>query len=505
MNKSKTVQHLLIFLMFLSPYYVWADLSETQNINQSSPFSTSVAGQICSLIDKGSVSFPIGSSIEKTESGGELFKFYKNTQCHPVWSEENDINPQAVSLIYTIVGSSGEGFDIYDPVYNLKSILNLMELIKSDATHKNNPVAFAQLDILLTDAYLMLGKHLYYGLLPRETVIEKWFIPKKKPINMGLRLEDSLREGNIQASLEELSPSHLGYKALKKLLIAYRKIQSEEGSKEINASDETVKPNSGVEEQITMIRLNMERWRWIPEEKDSTYILVNIPDFSLSVIKDDKTVLKMKAIVGKDKRHTPILNGNIKYIVVNPYWNVPITILREDIFPKVRKDINYLKKERIKIFKYNDSTNKREVSPYSINWKEANADSFPYRLRQDTGAKNALGRLKFIFPNSGDIYIHDTPSKHLFNKEVRTFSSGCIRIEEPLKFAQYLLQNDDNIWGDKDVSTLIKRGNNKYIFLFKPVKVRIHYWTVWVEDDGIANFRDDVYGYDKDLAKILGW
>lgn len=265
------------------------------------------------------------------------------------------------------------------------------------------------------------------------------------------------------------------------------------------------KLNISVQEKITAIRLNMERWRVIPEEMENPYISVNIPDFSLSVIEDNKTVLSMKAIVGREGRETPIFNAKIQYIVVNPYWHVPITILREDIIPKVRKDIRYLKKERIKIFKNGDYAEKKAINPLKINWKKADADTFPYVLRQDPGPKNVLGRLKFIFPNPEDIYIHDTPIKSLFDKNIRTFSSGCIRIQEPVKLARYLLKNDGNIGGYENIAALIVKSHNKTIPLSTSVKVRIHYWTVWVDDEGMANFRNDVYGHDEDLAESLGW
>ncbi len=263
------------------------------------------------------------------------------------------------------------------------------------------------------------------------------------------------------------------------------------------------KLNISVKEKITAIAINMERWLTMPEESENFYISVNIPDFTLSVVDDDKTVFSMKAIVGKKGRETPIFNDQLEYIVVNPYWYVPITILREDILPKVRKDIRYLKKERIKIFRKGDYAAKKGINPLKINWKKVNANTFPYVLRQNTGAKNALGHLKFIFPNPDDIYIHDTPIKSLFEKNIRAFSSGCIRIEEPLKLAHYLLKNDRNAWGDKNIENLIARGGNKKISLSKPVQVRINYWTVWMDDEGVANFRDDVYGYDRDLAVIL--
>lgn len=268
-------------------------------------------------------------------------------------------------------------------------------------------------------------------------------------------------------------------------------------------SDTLAKLNISVKEKITAIGINMERWLVMPEESDNFYISVNIPDFTLSVVDDDKTVFSMKAIVGKKGRETPIFNDQMEYIVVNPYWYVPITIFREDILPKVRKDVRYLKKERIKIFRKGDYAAKKAINPLKINWKKVNANTFPYVLRQDIGAKNALGHLKFIFPNPDDIYIHDTPIKSLFEKNIRAFSSGCIRIQEPHKLAYYLLKNDGNVWGDKNIENLIARGGNKNISLSKPVKVRISYWTVWVDDEGVANFRDDVYGYDRDLAVIL--
>lgn len=561
MRKGKIVQVLALFLIFLSTPYVWADLADTSILKPTTSLSASVRTEICRALDEGSASFRIGSRTETTAAGEDLLQFYKKTQCNPVWSNEKNINSQAILLIYAIKSSSGDGLNIYDPIYNFKSILALMDLIRSDASSKNNPIVFAQLDILLTDAYMMLGKHLYYGLLPREAVPEKWSIAKKASLDIGLRLEKALQEKNVQASLEQLSPSSQGYKSLKKTMVKYLKIEESGGWKQLtttypntnniepyfvdelkerlrvegdlsadknssetylnavknfqkrhgiqpdgNLGNETLsKLNSTVEEKITAIRLNMERWRWIPEKRENSYISVNIPDFSLSVINDDKTVLRMKAIVGKEGRETPIINADMKTIVVNPYWRVPITILREDIIPKVRKDVRYLKKERIKIFKNGDYPEKKAINPLKINWKKANANTFPYFLRQDPGIKNVLGHLKFIFPNPDDIYIHDTPVKSLFEKNIRTFSSGCIRIQEPIKLARYLLKNDGNIWGYRNIDTLIARRSNKNIPLSKSVKVRISYWTVWVDDDGIANFRDDVYGYDEDLAEILGW
>lgn len=263
--------------------------------------------------------------------------------------------------------------------------------------------------------------------------------------------------------------------------------------------------NMSVEEKILSIRLNMERWRWMPSEMESSYISVNIPDFSLRVVENNESVLQMKTVVGKDERPTPIFNAMMSYIVINPYWSVPPTIVREDLVPAARKNISYFTKNNIRIFKNGGNGDKNEINPSSIDWKHINANAYPYSFRQDAGDKNALGRIKFIFPNPFDVYIHDTPHKNLFDRHERNFSSGCIRIQSPVKLANYLLDRETNGSSERNVSALIAANKNKTIPLSKKMKVYINYWTVWGDDEGNAQFRDDLYGYDEELAEILGW
>lgn len=550
------VQSFSFLLMLMAPVFLCAQMPQQK---PPSSLSASISSEICSALEAGDASFRIDSWTETTEAGEELRRFYTDAQCRPVWSNGQGVEAQALYLLHAIQQAEGEGLESSDPVYNLASIWSLMGLIKSDVSYKNNPAVLAQLDILLTDAYLMLGKHLYHGVLSREDAPERWKIAAKKPLDMGKRLRQALWENTLYESLEQLSPSLQGYQALKKTLLRYIGIKEAGGWKRIesftvdprevehyflndlkerlraegdlSAEDDSAegyqravmnfqqrhgikadgkvgsetlsKLNISVEEKIAAIRLNMERWRWMPENMDGLYVSVNIPDFSLSVINDDMTVMNMRAILGKEERPTTIFNAKMTYIVVNPYWRVPKTILREDIIPKVRKNIRYLKKERLRIFKYADESGQRAISPSSINWKNADADTFPYYIRQDAGGKNVLGRLKFIFPNPYDIYIHDTPDKHLFERPERIFSSGCIRIEEPIRLANYLLENDGN---DANIADLIARGKNKNVYLSKPVKVYINYWTAWEEEEaGTVHFRNDLYGYDRELAEILGW
>lgn len=547
----KIVIKIFLFLLFVFNSYLVADEFETQKSKLQDFFSSSVSSEIYHAFDDNITYFKIGTQIETTGAGVELLQFYKDGQYLPVWSSENIISPQAFNLINYINHSDEDGLDINNPSYHFQSILKLINFIQLDTSAKNNSILLAQLDILLTDAYIMLAKHLYYGLVAPESASGVWKNTKKKSINIGFYLREALHNNNLKESLEQLLPSSHGYNELKKIMVKYLQIKEAGGWKKIEPSylndlkerlkaegdfsaDENssetyadaiknfqsrhgLKPdgiigsktlsklNITVEDKISSIRLNLERWREGAEGIENFYILVNIPDFSLSVIRDNKTVLSMKAILGRVERPTPVFSANMSYIVINPYWRVPSTILREDIIPKIRKDIGYLKKEKIKIFKAGDSVEENEINPMTINWEKVNASLFPYILRQDTGAKNTLGRFKFIFPNSYDIYIHDTPARNLFDQNVRLLSSGCIRIQAPNELANYLLENDGNYLDAKNIVNLIASSSNKKISFGKSVKVHINYWTVWADDDGIANFRDDVYGHDSNLAKILGW
>ncbi|MDD2949490.1 MAG: L,D-transpeptidase family protein [Sulfuricurvum sp.] len=540
------------FFLFFSSIYVWADVSAVSDVQPASSFSSSVAAEICQSLKNTNPSFQIGSQSEMTSTGETLRSFYKDSQCSPVWSHENSIDSDAILLVYALRDSQYEGLNSSDPRYNLESLIALINTIQSDAAAKNNPKIFAKLDVLLSDAYFVLGKDLYYGLTPRKTVTGQWKIDPKKSLNLPLYLENALANNTLEESIKDLSPSESGYHALKNLLLKYYKLQEAGGWKEVASSDtpEEIKErlriegylgadedsengyldalknfqkhhgikadgvignetlsrlNVSVEEKILSIRLNMERWRWMPAEMEDSYISVNIPDFSLRVIENNESVVQMKAVVGKDERPTPIFNAMMSYIVINPYWSVPPTIVREDLVPAARKNISYFKKNNIRIFKNGSNDVKNEIDPSSIDWKHINANASPYVFRQDSGDKNALGRIKFIFPNPYDVYIHDTPHKNLFERHERNFSSGCIRIQEPVKLANYLLNREINGSADRNVSALIAANKKKTIPLSKKIRVYINYWTAWVNDEGNAEFRDDLYGYDGELADILGW
>jgi murein L,D-transpeptidase YcbB/YkuD len=246
--------------------------------------------------------------------------------------------------------------------------------------------------------------------------------------------------------------------------------------------------------RLQQIRINMQRWEQLSPQLGDRYIMINIPEYQLHLIDDNREVLTMKVVVGKPARQTPQLMSTINRIIFNPKWNVPEMIAKNDIIPKVIEDPSYLNTNGIRIFN-SDQTDSYEISKYDVNWEDARENGFPYHFRQDPGMKNALGLVKFEFPNSYNVYLHDTPAKALFSNTKRDFSSGCIRLEKPFALVDYLTANDDRMDGDKIKDTLGSRKTT-YFRVDAPLPIVITYLTTWVDDQGYAHFADDIYHLD---------
>ena len=245
-------------------------------------------------------------------------------------------------------------------------------------------------------------------------------------------------------------------------------------------------------ERIRILALNAQRLRLWPVENDSVMI-VNIPGYGLSLWLDNEHVLESKVIVGRPSRRTPLMTSKIASVVFNPYWNVPISIMRKDILPKASRDRGYLYRNDFAVIR--SWTSSEQIPIHTIDWRIVNAKSFPYRLRQKPGKKNALGKVKFNIPNNNSIYLHDTPAKKLFDKEVRAFSSGCIRVEHANDLATILLTYSGV--PELRVNELKAKTKTKTIGLSNQVEIHVIYQTAWVDNQGLVNFREDVYSYDK--------
>jgi murein L,D-transpeptidase YcbB/YkuD len=250
--------------------------------------------------------------------------------------------------------------------------------------------------------------------------------------------------------------------------------------------------NVSVADRIDQMRVNLERARWVLHEVKGDLVLVNVAGFEVAYFRDDEPVWTSKVIVGRPYRETPIFKSLITYVVFNPTWTIPPTILVKDKLPVIKRDPGYLKRNHIRVI----DARGREVDPYSVNWSQYGAGRLPpYQLRQDPGEDNALGLVKIMFPNPHMVYLHDTPAKSLFEKDERTFSSGCIRVEKAFELAELVL-NDPARWTQQTMAEVVATKKMQTVNLNQPVPVLILYWTAQPRPDGQVIFRNDVYGRD---------
>ena len=489
-----------------------------------------------------------------------LFDFYLHRKIKPVWVTKDGLSNKAEVFIKTIIEADHEGLN--SATYHRDDILTLLADIELNSVlDAFEPAKFAELELLLTDAFFSYGFHLSEGMVEPNSNNFDWHIKKPKK-NLLKILQTSLHNEKLEELVDILQPHHSGYLRLKSALLKYQSIKSSGGWHKVPAGsklrkgdagkriaalrsrliisgdladskngneeyfDETLEDgvkkyqarnglkidgvagsntisalNISVEDCIEKIKLNMERWRWLPQDLGERYILVNTANFELDIIENGQTVTSTRAIVGKKKRPTPALSRKITYMELNPYWNIPHKIALNDILPCIKKDPKYLKDKSIRIFE-NWKNGAKEINPESIDWDMVTKENFVYKLRQDPTNSNALGRVKFIFPNEFSIYLHDTPARELFSKTKRTFSSGCIRIEKPMELAAYLL-TDNSKWTYEKLTAAVNSKKTRSILLSDPINIHILYWTAWVDKDGIVNFRDDIYGRDRQLNIVL--
>jgi murein L,D-transpeptidase YcbB/YkuD len=258
--------------------------------------------------------------------------------------------------------------------------------------------------------------------------------------------------------------------------------------------------NVPIQARINQVILNMERWRWLPKKFEPDYLLVNIPEYRLRVFEQGKQALTMRVIVGKTLTATPIFSDKMEYVVLSPYWNVPFSIIDKELRPKLAADpqgtLDRLDMEVVKGYGRKATI----IDPTTIDWANLTPETFKYTLRRRPGPKNDLGEVKFIFPNSNDIYLHDTPHNELFSETKRNFSHGCVRVEQPVQLATYLLRDNPN-WDQTAIQDTIAERKEKYVTLKEKLPVYLVYLTAWADADGHPHFRDDIYGHDKALAK----
>ncbi|MFZ5764999.1 MAG: L,D-transpeptidase family protein [Thermodesulfobacteriota bacterium] len=481
-----------------------------------------------------------------------LRDFYQARHFLPAWSTNGRTGKASRDLVDAIRQSDSHG--LVPEHYHLLAIETMLATL-ADAPSIEQ---LASLDLLLTDAFLVLGSHFFKGRINPATIDPEWQVRRDNgDLTQILRL--ALANGNVKNALEELLPKNQIYAGLRRALARYRqmaaagewsaipagpKLASGDNGprvaalrRRLAAEDETITPegdifdgglaaavrrfqarhgldtdavvgrntltalNIGAEERLHQIELNLERWRWLPRELGQRHIIVNIAGFELTLMENDRSVLSMRVVVGKPYRRTPVFSGAVSTIVLNPTWEVPASIAAQDLLPKIKKDPGFLAKNGYRLFRGWNSGSE-EVNPATVNWRAVRDNTFPFRLRQEPGPLNALGRVKFLFPNPHDVYLHDTPSRSLFSRDMRTFSSGCIRLEKPLELAVHLLRGTP-LADRKILDEALASGKTQSIRLTEKVQVHLLYWTAWADDDNTVHFRGDIYDRDRTLWQAM--
>ena len=493
---------------------------------------------------------------EQIYSSALVENFYKARNYQPAWSQDGHLL-QTEALIMAIEEAYGDG--LTPDYYHLGPIRSLVDKVRKEASP--DPARLADLDIILTDAFLTLGCHLSAGCVNPVTIEAEWFA-KRGSVDVASVLEQALRKKQIREELMRLRPIQGSYENLRRVLARYREISLKgewplvsggsllkegststrvvelrkrlsisgdlvaDASKEGDFFDEKLKQslivfqkrhglmadgvlgpaavnalNVPLTSRIRQIELNMERLRWILGNVEQRSIVVNIANFQLDVMENGKSILSMKVVVGKPYWRTPVFTAKMTYVVVNPSWNVPDRIARQELLKKIKNNPHYLAEQNIKVLK-GWAPREEEIDPETIDWSEVTPKTLTYHFRQEPGPLNPLGRLKFMFPNTFDVYLHDTPAKRLFSENIRTFSHGCTRIEKPLELGEYVLRNNPE-WTQEMLLAAIAQDTERKILISRPLNVHFLYLTAWVDERGTLQFRNDIYGRDKSLDEAL--
>lgn len=488
-------------------------------------------------------------------AGGSVDQFYKDRGYSAAWLEDGRLTRGGRELIEAVETAASHGLN--PAAYHLDRLRDL----------KTGPVSdqeAAAADVLLTDAFMRLSHDISVGRID-PSLVEADQLASPETQDPARLLGDALDRGSVKAAIADLAPDHEQYQRLLKLRDRYADLAgnaerwtpiSGEGLIEAGDSDprvieirqrfdalsglDGVAPapaplgeadvydaalqdrvkafqrsqaleddgvlgprtieamNRGPKERLQAIEMNLERWRWLPDDLGERHVLVNVPQFTAYAYEDGEAEWSMPVIVGDRGHRTPLFSDEIEYMVVNPRWYVPKSIAVNEKLPQLRSNPGRF--ERLDYTIYN--SNGQRVSPYNVNWWNYSAGNFPFRIVQQPGEQNALGTVKFIFPNDMSIYLHDTDAKSLFDKGDRALSHGCVRVSDPDKLARWLAEGDRTLTYEH-VREKWDSGENEQIDLIRPVPVHLTYFTVWVDDNGKAQFFNDVYERDRRLASAL--
>jgi L,D-transpeptidase YcbB len=454
--------------------------------------------------------------------------FYTQRQVAPAWVDHRRPTEKAAQLIALLNTARQHGFDPAD--YAAAELLEMSQAVEQiDKASPARLDRLAEFDARMTAGLIRFGRDVAVG---REHGDANWKARRKSP-DVVAAVAGAADDPN--AFIDRVRPPHAEYVALQKALDdlngqkdkgGWVKVRSAKAVDELrqrllmsgHLKDDNLEAAvrsfqelhaiaaTGVVDQATLaalnvpldwrirqVAINLQRWRYMPDDLGERHFFVNIPYYHLVARESGKPVMDIRVVVGKPGNNTPIFSEDMETVVFSPYWNIPDTIAEDETAPAVARDPNYLARQGIEILRVSSSRTDT-VDPSDVNWDSADGMK-GLVFRQKPGAGNALGHVKFLFPNPHNVYLHDTPADALFARPGRAFSHGCVRVEEPETLAKYVLR-DYPEWSDESIFAAMRAGVEKHVKLNRKIPVHIVYFTAWVDENGGLHFQPDIYGYD---------
>ncbi len=475
-----------------------------------------------------------------------LAKFYQLRQYRPIWTDGQHYNDKARQLLDAIHQAGNYGLNPFD--YDAKILRSFLEANTIDQT------LLTKSDIVFTHAFVKLASHIRKGRLSNFPTLQE------DQYHLFSELHNAVEQNNIVEAIKKLQPGHSTYKNLVRALNQYKKLPQDshiitlsgrsyelgDRSDEIPSirkrlhalgdmtnedldsrvyDEQLVKSishfqqrhgltpdgilgkqtlrelNTPVWRRIQQLELNLARAQSLPNIAIGTHLVINIPAYKLYLYDNHQLTYQSNVVVGKKKHETPVISSELTKIILSPYWHVPKSITRNEIIPKLLTDPGYLSKNNMRLISTHPN-NRHYVDPSTIDWTSIDINNLNFRVRQEPGNQNSLGNIKFYFPNNHSVYLHDTPSRGLFVKPQRAFSHGCIRLEDPFGLAEKLLSKKTG-WSKYDLLDLSRHTKSKSLRLEAPVPIHLTYMTAWADEQGVVNFRPDIYNRDTQMLASL--
>jgi murein L,D-transpeptidase YcbB/YkuD len=452
-----------------------------------------------------------GKPLQPVKDGTweDVKEFYTLRGGKPAWVTDKPTD-RATDAIHVLQSAREHGLapsDYLEP--KLEQLRQSLESSKDDAP--NRAQQLAEFDARITTSLLSLGHDVALG--RTKPTQGRWKARRLAPDLAGT-LNRAVSEG-MDSWLKAVQPVHPEYEALRLALIGLYGQQEAGVTRPAPSGAAAIKvfqehhaiPPTGVmdaatraamkvpiEDRIKQVQVNLERWRWMPDDLGARHFIVNIPFYHLTARENGTAVMDIRVVVGKPANKTPIFSDEMETVVFSPYWNIPDSIVEGETAPAMAKDAGYLARNNMEILRVG-SGGATVVNPSDVNWDDPN-ELKQLAFRQRPGPNNALGHVKFLFPNEYNVYLHDTPADQLFARPGRAFSHGCIRVEEPEVLAKYVLR-DDPTWTEPRIREAMHSGDEQHVKLKAPIPVHIVYFTAWVDAKGGLHFQPDIYGYDR--------